>query len=347
MENVNPPLTNNPPVLPTALREKVVQELNELQAISTYIDYRQENVDQFLNGFTQQPNEIDVDGFEPDNESIDTPLVSPFLDSVDDSDDGEVLNELEEYDNAGEIHLHHGFCGIRRHREFHLIMELLVKLSKRPAFWSLNEDILKITILKTNTPYPSRRYGVSVPALTKDHIRRKTNTPLIPFGIAIINEIQNGLIAEYCVSTSIEYGISSYLSNTAYSFQQINTAYPLPLDTVANTADIFTLLQLNQILMALKKELQRVFGGITKEDVVEHIAKVLKMVDLIYVPDVDSHQLRMKVFPLSLADDAKEWWISEGDGKITTWEELVEKFFCRFYPESYDGEDEMLDEGEN
>ncbi|GJU07363.1 hypothetical protein Tco_1123793 [Tanacetum coccineum] len=50
----------------------------------------------------------------------------------------------------------------------------------------------------------------------------------------------------------------------------------------------------------------------------------------------------MKVFPLSLADDAKEWWISEGDGKITTWEELVEKFFCRFYPESYDGEDEML-----
>ncbi|GJY61424.1 hypothetical protein Tco_0462081 [Tanacetum coccineum] len=39
--------------------------------------------------------------------------------------------------------------------------------------------------------------------------------------------------------------------------------------------------------------------------------------------------------------------IAKGDGKITTWEELVEKLFCRFYPESYDGEDEMLDEGEN
>ncbi|GJQ96418.1 hypothetical protein Tco_0007557 [Tanacetum coccineum] len=74
------------------------------------------------------------------------------------------------------------------------------------------------------------------------------------------------------------------------------------------------------------------------------LLRVLKMVDLIYVPGVDSHQLRMKVFPLSLADDANEWWISE---EITTWEELVEKFFYRFYPESYDGEDEMLDEGEN
>ncbi|GJT47416.1 hypothetical protein Tco_0956131 [Tanacetum coccineum] len=35
-----------------------------------------------------------------------------------------------------------------------------------------------ITILKTNTTYPSRRYGVSVPALTKDHIRLKINTPM-------------------------------------------------------------------------------------------------------------------------------------------------------------------------
>ncbi|GKD20722.1 hypothetical protein Tco_1222425 [Tanacetum coccineum] len=66
-------------------------------AISTYIDSRLENIVQFLNGFTQQPNEIDVDGFEPDNESVDTPLVSPFLDLDDNSDDGEVLNELEEF----------------------------------------------------------------------------------------------------------------------------------------------------------------------------------------------------------------------------------------------------------
>ncbi|GJS62144.1 hypothetical protein Tco_0656928 [Tanacetum coccineum] len=108
----------------------------------------------------------------------------------------------------------------------------------------------------------------------------------------------------------------------------------------------------NDINIELSKEFlvelrKNIYHGTYNEDVVDHIAKVLKMVDLIYVPGVDSHQLRMKVFPLSLADDAKEWWISEGDGKITTWEELVETFFCRFYPESYDGEDEMLDEGDN
>ncbi|GJT35304.1 hypothetical protein Tco_0925723 [Tanacetum coccineum] len=36
---------------------------------------------------------------------------------------------------------------------------------------------------------------------------------------------------KYDVSTSIGYGVSSSLSNTAYPPQQINTAYPLPLDT--------------------------------------------------------------------------------------------------------------------
>ncbi|GJU35173.1 hypothetical protein Tco_1183527, partial [Tanacetum coccineum] len=49
------------------------------------------------------------------------------------------------------------------------IKEYLVIVNNRRAFWNLIEDILKITILNTNTPYPSRRYGVSVPELTKDH----------------------------------------------------------------------------------------------------------------------------------------------------------------------------------
>ncbi|GJX84233.1 putative reverse transcriptase domain-containing protein [Tanacetum coccineum] len=38
-------------------------------------------------------------------------------------------------------------------------------------------------------------------------------------------------IIEYGVSTSIRYGVSSFLSNTLYSSHQINTTYPLSLDT--------------------------------------------------------------------------------------------------------------------
>ncbi|GJV17676.1 hypothetical protein Tco_1362999 [Tanacetum coccineum] len=56
------------------------------------------------------------------------------------------------------------------------------------------------------------------------------------------------------------------------------------------------------------------------EDVVDHIAKVLALLDLIKISGVDSHRLRMK---------------------------LVDKFFCKFYLKSHDGEVEMLDEGDN
>ncbi|GJZ37257.1 hypothetical protein Tco_0583448 [Tanacetum coccineum] len=36
---------------------------------------------------------------------------------------------------------------------------------------------------------------------------------------------------------------------------------------------------------------------------------------------------RYAVFPLLLADDAKQWWIDEWDGKITDWGILVGRFF--------------------
>ncbi|GKD05686.1 putative reverse transcriptase domain-containing protein, partial [Tanacetum coccineum] len=102
----------------------------------------------------------------------------------------------------------------------------------------------------------------------------------------------------------------------------------------------------NDINIELSKEFleelqKNAYHGWINEDVMDHIAKVLEMIDLIYIPGVDSHQLGMKIFPLSLADDAKQWWINEGEGKITIWEELVEKFFYNFYPDSYDGEEEI------
>ncbi|GKB23019.1 hypothetical protein Tco_0862420 [Tanacetum coccineum] len=65
MENANPPPTR--PVLPATLRARFNQELQELQKILAFIDSRLE---------------------------IDTPLVSPFPHSDNDSDDEEVLNEL-------------------------------------------------------------------------------------------------------------------------------------------------------------------------------------------------------------------------------------------------------------
>ncbi|GKD64709.1 hypothetical protein Tco_1306817 [Tanacetum coccineum] len=94
MENANPFV----PVPLNGLHARITQEINELHAISAMINSHLKNIDHTL------PNEIDMDDLESEDELIDTPLVSPFLDSDDKLDDGEVLNELDEYGNAGNFY---------------------------------------------------------------------------------------------------------------------------------------------------------------------------------------------------------------------------------------------------
>ncbi|GJZ88034.1 hypothetical protein Tco_0659816 [Tanacetum coccineum] len=101
MENANPPPTSNRPVLPATLHAQAVQELHELQRISAFVDSHLESIERFLNNFANQPNKISMNDLESDDESVDTPLVSPFPHSDNDADDGEVLNELIEYENIG------------------------------------------------------------------------------------------------------------------------------------------------------------------------------------------------------------------------------------------------------
>ncbi|GJV80164.1 hypothetical protein Tco_1516034 [Tanacetum coccineum] len=108
------------------------------------------------------------------------------------------------------------------------------------------------------------------------------------------------VVVEYSVLIPTEYGVSNSLSNTAYSSQLINMAYPLPLDTAYQSSGTETKIidfRAKKIFF-LRANPADIFTLVTgRTYVVEHIAKVLKLVDLIYVSGVDSHQLRIKVFP--------------------------------------------------
>ncbi|GJT62573.1 hypothetical protein Tco_1006106 [Tanacetum coccineum] len=100
MENANPP-PNNYPIVTAALHTRAVQELYELQIISAFVDSRLESIEQFLDNFANHPNQTDMNDLESDDESVDTPLVSAFPHSYNDSDDDEVHNDLIEYENIG------------------------------------------------------------------------------------------------------------------------------------------------------------------------------------------------------------------------------------------------------
>ncbi|GJW62409.1 hypothetical protein Tco_0111744 [Tanacetum coccineum] len=101
--NANPPAISNHPILPDALRARFNQELQELQKILAFVDSRLESIEQFLNHFTDQPNETSINDPETDDGSVEAPLVSPFPHSDNDSDDEEVLIKFREYENAGSL----------------------------------------------------------------------------------------------------------------------------------------------------------------------------------------------------------------------------------------------------
>ncbi|GKE31269.1 hypothetical protein Tco_1450591, partial [Tanacetum coccineum] len=90
-----------------------------------------------------------MDDLESNNGLVDTPLVSLFLDSDDDPDDGEVLNELEEYGNAGKL------C---RKKELYTTFSTLVgKLWKRRRSWVFD--------LNKSDLYPSFVEGLTAKGL--------------------------------------------------------------------------------------------------------------------------------------------------------------------------------------
>ncbi|GKC12425.1 hypothetical protein Tco_1009207 [Tanacetum coccineum] len=66
-----------------------------------------------------------MNDLESNDKSVDTPLVSPFPHSDNDSDDGEVLNELSEYENAGIL---------RRERTAYLDPFLPMNIISRKAY---------------------------------------------------------------------------------------------------------------------------------------------------------------------------------------------------------------------
>ncbi|KAL5542568.1 hypothetical protein UlMin_010278 [Ulmus minor] len=74
------------------------------------------------------------------------------------------------------------------------------------------------------------------------------------------------------------------------------------------------------------------FGGMSKDDPNAHIAYFLEVCDLYKINGVSDDAVRLRVFPFSLRDRAREWLNSVPSESITTWDELVRKFLSKFFP---------------
>ncbi|GJR35342.1 putative reverse transcriptase domain-containing protein [Tanacetum coccineum] len=171
--------------------------------------------------------------------------------------EGKVIKEFRTRDDKldAEINDYPSYCDYDKKIHIDLIMEYLVNISKRRALWSLNGDILKITILTTNTPYPSRKIW-RICACTHQRPRRRH------FKTLSLDELR-----------SPDFNL---LSDQEYSEEEV-------AETMAET--------MGQILKELRTN---TFSSSNHEDENEHIEKVLEIVDLFHIPSITIEQDGLK-----------------------------------------------------
>ncbi|GJR77036.1 hypothetical protein Tco_0089401 [Tanacetum coccineum] len=91
-------------------------------------------------------------------------------------------------------------------------------------------------------------------------------------------------------------------------------------------------------VVPIGKDMFIVSAGRTKVILAEHILNETRAEQNLAEPSIESNvkyaldkdELRLHVFSKSLSGDAEKWWNSEGTA--TTWKELGDKFFHKYYP---------------
>ncbi|KAL6177346.1 hypothetical protein ACLB2K_048872 [Fragaria x ananassa] len=74
-----------------------------------------------------------------------------------------------------------------------------------------------------------------------------------------------------------------------------------------------------------------VFRGLRDEDPILHLKRVEFICARLVPPNVDIAVMKLKVFPYSLMDQAKKWFLSISiDGFITSWGYLMELFLSKY-----------------
>ncbi|GJX90876.1 hypothetical protein Tco_0344202 [Tanacetum coccineum] len=83
------------------------------------------------------------------------------------------------------------------------------------------------------------------------------------------------------------------------------------------------------------------------EKAFKHIDKFLEVVGPIKINRLTQERFRLSVFPISLTGAAREWFVKECIGSITTWDNMVEKFILKFHHLSDHDEEEETEEDDN
>jgi len=78
----------------------------------------------------------------------------------------------------------------------------------------------------------------------------------------------------------------------------------------------------------------QLFHGLPNEDPYAHLTTYIEICNTVKIAGVLENDIRLNLFSFSLASEAKRWLLSFKGNNLKTWEEVVEKFLKKYFPES-------------
>ncbi|GJX19341.1 hypothetical protein Tco_0222018 [Tanacetum coccineum] len=244
-----------------------------------------------------------------------------------------------------------------------IIMEYLVKISKKARILELKRRYLKITVMTTNTPYPSRKIR-RICACTSQKTMKETRSirciqerPIrriqameIKYSRryrtwSLLQEIPNTpkLLKTLSLDESRSLEFNLFFDIEEYSEKEVAETMAETMEQYMrktradygsgiarpkiNDKDSFDLK--GQFLKELR---DNTFSGSDHEDANEHIEKVLEVVDLFHIPNITQDQVMLRAFPMTLTRAASRWLRNKPSGSITNWEDLKTKFLSKYCP---------------
>jgi len=76
------------------------------------------------------------------------------------------------------------------------------------------------------------------------------------------------------------------------------------------------------------------FHGLPNEDLYAHLATYIEICNTVKIVGVAEDAVRLSCFSFSLSGEAKRWLHSFKGNSLKTWDEVVEKFLKKYFPES-------------
>ena len=76
------------------------------------------------------------------------------------------------------------------------------------------------------------------------------------------------------------------------------------------------------------------FHGLPSKNLNTHMTCFIEVCDTVKYNGVTKEALRLRLFPLSLSDRAKHWLTSQPPDSITSWNDSMQKFITKIFPQS-------------